>query len=92
MVDGYTNSLPLSPSPFLYHPNPCLYPLPSLLSPLALTSIPASRLDLSLTGLINLYHDVRVIAVETCMGRWTHMCTRMKPWYSIVEGSLCYRG
>ena len=52
------------------------------------TSSPASSL-LSLTGLIRRYHEVRVIAVETWMGLWTHMCTRTKPTYSITP-SRCY--
>ena len=44
---------------------------------------------LSLTGLMRRYQEVRVIAVDTCMGRWTHMWTLTNPWYSIRLGLLC---
>ena len=67
-----------------------LPPPPLRLSPLSPLSLPPrwiSPWQVSSTCIP--LHDVQVIAVETCMGRWTHMCTRMKPWYSIVEGSLC---
>ena len=81
---------PLSPpSPLL--PLPSLLPFPSPLPPpfslpplpSLLTSNPASSL-LSLTGLIRRYQEVRVIAVETWMGLWTHMCTRTNALYSIA--------